>query len=253
MPVKQFQHEPEEQTKSFKQALLNNLNNNNSSSIAIIAEIKRRSPSRGDLNAELNPAHIAVAYRDGGASCLSVLTNQTMFSGSIDDLKQAAQASGLPVLRKDFITTTQDVYDSQQMGAAAVLLIVADLLLPTHKGPDLAELHHLALTLGMDALVEVKSSRELEVALAAGAQIIGVNQRAKPKSQTYTMDFQRAERMASLLPDHVVKVAESGIAVTGGTSIATIRQAGYHAALIGEALVTAEDPAMRLRELLAQD
>ncbi|WP_419846020.1 indole-3-glycerol phosphate synthase TrpC [Candidatus Poriferisocius sp.] len=224
----------------FKQALLAG------DDVAIIAEIKRRSPSRGDLNAGLDPAELAAAYRDGGASCLSVLTNQEMFGGSGDDLAAAAQASGLPVLRKDFITSVEDVHESHRMGADALLLIVADL-----TTPQLAELHQLALSLGMDVLTEVKSDDELEAAVEAGADIIGVNQREKPKSAAFTMDYQRAERMAPLLPEHVVKVAESGIAVPGGTTMAEVRNAGYDAALIGEALVTSGDPIERLQELLS--
>lgn len=224
----------------FKQALLAG------DEVAIIAEIKRRSPSRGDLNATLDPAELAVAYRDGGAACLSVLTNQEMFGGSGEDLAAASKAAGLPVLRKDFITSVDDVHESHQMGADALLLIVADL-----ATAQLAELHELALTLGMDVLTEVKSESELEAALEAGADVIGVNQREKPKSAAFTMDYQRAERMAPLFPDHVVKVAESGIAVPGGTTMAAVRDAGYDAALIGEALVTSGDPVGRLRELLA--
>ena len=224
----------------FKQALLA------SDDVAIIAEIKRRSPSRGDLNAGLDPAEMAAAYRDGGASCLSVLTNQEMFGGSGDDLAAAAIASDLPVLRKDFITSAEDVYESHAMGADALLLIVAEL-----DTAQLAELHELSLSLGMDVLTEVKSESELRAALQAGADVIGVNQREKPKSEAFTMDYQRAERMAPLFPGHVVKVAESGIAVPGGTSMAAVRGAGYDAALIGEALVTSGDPVKRLRELLA--
>ncbi|MCY4257113.1 MAG: indole-3-glycerol-phosphate synthase [bacterium] len=229
----------------FKQALIA------SNKLSIIAEVKRRSPSRGNLNTTLDPAQLAVAYRDGGAVCLSVLTNQAMFGGNSNDLRKAATASGLPVLRKDFITTTQDVYESQEMGADAILLIVADLATPAPSDPDLKELHSLALSLGMDVLVEVKSPDELDLALAANAEIIGVNQRAKPKSQAYTMDFQRAQQMAPLLPNNVVKVAESGIGVAGGTTIDEVRQAGYDAALIGEALVTADNPVLLLQEFLA--
>ena len=224
----------------FKQALLAG------DDVAIIAEIKRRSPSRGDLNVGLDPAEVATAYRDGGAACLSVLTNEAMFGGSGDDLAAAAKASGLPVLRKDFITSVADVHESHAMGADALLLIVADL-----TGTQLAELHELALSLGMDVLTEVKSEGELEVALEAGADVIGVNQREKPKSAAFTMDYQRAERMAPLFPNHVVKVAESGIAVPGGTTMASVRDAGYDAALIGEALVTSGNPVTRLQELLA--
>lgn len=224
----------------FKQALLAR------DDVAMIAEIKRRSPSRGDLNTSLDPAEMALAYRNGGAACLSVLTNEAMFGGSSDDLAAASKASGLPVLRKDFITTSEDVHESHQMGADALLLIVADLSVG-----QLSDLHELALSLGMDVLTEVKSEAELEAAIEADADIIGVNQREKPKSAAFTMDYQRAERMAPLLPDHVVKVAESGIAVPGGTTIAAVREAGYDAALVGEALVTSGDPVQRLKELLA--
>lgn len=180
-----------------------------------------------------------------GAACLSVLTNEAMFGGSGDDLAAASQASGLPVLRKDFITTVEDVHESHRMGADALLLIVGDL-----STGLLAELHEVTLSLGMDVLTEIKSESELEAALEAGADIIGVNQREKPKSAAFTMDYQRAERMAGLLPDYVVKVAESGIAVPGGTTIAAVRDAGYDSALIGEALVTAGNPVKRLQELL---
>ena len=169
-----------------------------------------------------------------------------MFGGSGEDMAAASKASGLPVLRKDFITSVDDVHESHQMGADALLLIVADLTTTM-----LTELHQLALSLGMDVLTEVKSEAELEAALEAGADVIGVNQREKPKSEAFTMDYQRAERMAALFPDHVVKVAESGIAVPGGTTMAAVRDAGYDAALIGEALVTSGDPVKRLRELLA--
>lgn len=224
----------------FKQALLAR------DDVAMIAEIKRRSPSRGDLNTSLDPAEMALAYRNGGAACLSVLTNEAMFGGSSDDLAAASKASGLPVLRKDFITTSEDVHESHQMGADALLLIVADLSVG-----QLSDLHELALSLGMDVLTEVKSEAELEAAIEADADIIGVNQREKPKSAAFTMDYQRAERMAPLLPDHVVKVAESGIAVPGGTTMAAVREAGYDAALVGEALVTSGDPVQRLKELLA--
>ncbi len=235
------------QAGSFKHALVANKD------IAIIAEIKRRSPSRGDIKTDLNPAKLAVAYQQGGAACLSVLTNETMFGGSSKDLIAASEASALPALRKDFITTPQDVYESREMGADALLLIVADLANPQKPDCSLANLHALTLSLGMSAVVEVKSASELQVALDAGAEIIGVNQRAKPKSQQYTMDYNKAEQLASLLPNNIVKVAESGIGVAGGTTMAAVRQAGYDAALIGEALLVADNPTKRLQELLASD
>ena len=214
--------------------------------VSIIAEIKRRSPSRGDLNVELDPAELAIVYRNGGAACLSVLTNENMFGGCSDDLTAAAEASELPVLRKDFITTVDDVHESQRMGADALLLIVADL-----SETDLAELHELALSLDMDVLTEVKSEDELKIALDIGAYMIGVNQRDQPKSPTFTLEYDRAERMAGQIPDHVIKVAASGIEVPKGPRVADLQKFGYDAALIGEALVTAEDPEVRLQQMLA--
>ena len=222
----------------FQEALLA------SRELAIIAEIKRRSPSRGDLNAGLDPAEMAVAYQKGGAACLSVLTDEVRFGGCADDLTAAAKASSLPILRKDFITSVEDVHESHTMGADALLLIVADL-----DGGLLAELHELALSLGIDVVTEVKSPSELESALEAGAYMIGVNQRSQPKSPKYTMDYNRAIRFAEMLPNDVVKIAASGIGVPGGTEVSDLYRVGYDAALIGEALVTADDPVGRLREL----
>jgi indole-3-glycerol phosphate synthase len=199
--------------------------------IAVIAEVKRRSPSRGDLYPGLDPAALAKEYADGGAACLSVLTDQAYFGGSPDDLQAARAAVSLPVLRKDFTIGASDVCDARIMGADAVLLIVAAL-----DDSELAELHALALEVGLDALVEVHDETELERALAVGAGLVGVNQR---DLVTFKVDQDRARRMAAAMPSSVIRVAESG--VRNPADAASLRDAGYDAVLVGESLVTADD------------
>ena len=207
--------------------------------LAVIAEVKRRSPSRGDLAPDLVPGVLAKAYAEGGAACLSVLTDHDFFGGSADDLVEARTAVDLPVLRKDFTVSARDVCDARLMGADAVLLIVAAL-----DDAELAELHALAAALGMDALVEVHDGGELERAVAAGASLVGVNQR---DLTTFEVDEDRAQRLAELIPPGVVKVAESGI--RDGAGAASLRRAGYDAILVGESLVVSSDPAAALRAL----
>ena len=199
----------------------------------VIAEIKRRSPSKGDLALDLVPAVLAKAYADGGANCLSVLTDFHFFGGSPDDLAAARAACDLPVLRKDFTVCEADVYDSRAMGADAVLLIVAAL-----TTAELSAFRLLAADLDMAALVEVHDESELEQALAAGADMVGVNQR---DLRTFEVDTRRAERLAAVIPPGVIKVAESGIA--GRAEVARLADCGYDAVLVGESLVTAADPA----------
>jgi indole-3-glycerol phosphate synthase len=207
--------------------------------LAVISEIKRRSPSKGDLNAGLDPAEMARTYEAGGASCLSVLTDVEFFGGSIADLQAARAACSLPVIRKDFTVSPFDVVDARLMGADCVLLIAA--ALSVH---EVADLHGLATDIGLDVLVEIHDEVELEAALAAEATLIGVNQR---DLVTFQVDHERAVRMAGVIPDHVVKVAESG--VRGEQDARSLRAAGYHAVLVGETLVTAADPAETLRSL----
>jgi len=207
--------------------------------LAVISEIKRRSPSKGALNADLDPATLARSYVDGGAACLSVLTDTESFGGSVADLQVARAAVPVPVLRKDFTVSERDVYDARIMGADCVLLIAAAL-----SGQELADFHGLARSIGLDVLVEIHDERELEVALAAGATLIGVNQR---DLVTFQVDHERAVRMAGVIPDTAVKVAESG--VRDAADARSLRQAGYHAVLVGETLVTAADPAATLRSL----
>jgi indole-3-glycerol phosphate synthase len=207
--------------------------------VAVIAEIKRRSPSKGELAAGLVPGVQAKSYQQGGAACLSVLTDGEFFAGSPDDLAEVRAATDLPVLRKDFTVGAADVCDARLMGADAVLLIVAALF-----PPQLAELLTLAELLGLDALVEVHDEAEVEVALAAGATLIGVNQR---DLVTFEVDTGRALRVAASIPDGVVRVAESGI--RGPDDARRLAGAGYHAVLVGEALVRSSDPAAAVAAL----
>jgi indole-3-glycerol phosphate synthase len=210
------------------------------SGLAVIAEIKRRSPSKGLLNVDLDPVDLARGYEVGGASCLSVLTDAEFFGGSPDDLAAARDATALPVLRKDFTVASIDVADARLMGADAVLLIAAVL-----GRLQLIDLHALADDLGLDVLVEVHDEPELEIALQCGATLIGVNQR---DLVTFEVDHERAARMASAIPDGIVKVAESG--VRDRDDAKRLDAAGYDAILVGETLVTAGDPSKAIRELL---
>jgi indole-3-glycerol phosphate synthase len=199
--------------------------------IAVIAEVKRRSPSKGALAPDLDPADVARAYADGGAACLSTLTDTDFFGGSPEDLATARAASGLPVLRKDFTVSALDVCDAKSMGADCVLLIAAAL-----DDAELRDFHELARDLGLDVLVEVHDEPELERAVAIDADLVGVNQR---DLVTFEVDQQRAIRMAPLMPAGVVRVAESGI--RGGDDATALASAGYHALLVGESLVTSGD------------
>ena len=153
------------------------------------------------------------------------------------------------MLRKDFLTTVEDVHDSAEMGADAILVILPDV-----GGPRMREMQDLALDLGMDVLTEVRTADETEFAVECGAYMIGINQRDDPKDTRFTVDYTKAERMAPMFKrfdDGITWIALSGIGVPGGTSLRAIADAGYDAALIGEALVTAADSSAMLRELLA--
>ena len=208
--------------------------------LAVISEIKRRSPSKGDLNADLDPTVLAQQYEAGGASCLSVLTDEEFFGGSVADLQAARSACSLPVLRKDFTVSAHDVVDARLMGADCVLLIAAAL------DPEfLAELHTLATDLGLDVLVEIHDEAELDVALAAKATLVGVNQR---DLVTFQVDHERAVRVGGSIPDGIVKVAESG--VRDSADARALQSAGFHAVLVGETLVTSGDPSQAVADLI---
>jgi indole-3-glycerol phosphate synthase len=207
--------------------------------LAVIAEIKRRSPSKGDLNASLDAAALALQYQRGGASCLSVLTDSNHFGGSVNDLQVARAASSVPVIRKDFTVDARDICDARIMGADCVLLITAIL-----TAAEMSSYLELCREVDLDALVEVHDEAELELAMSAGATIIGVNQR---DLVTFAVDQARAVRMAPLIPDNVVRVAESG--VRGRDDAIALRAAGYDAILVGEHLVTSPNPEAALTEL----
>jgi indole-3-glycerol phosphate synthase len=209
--------------------------------VAVIAEVKRRSPSKGALAVDLDPAALAGDYARGTASCLSVLTDEEFFGGSADDLRAARNATELPALRKDFTVSVHDVFDARVMGADCLLLIVAAL-----ADDELARFHDAAVEVGLDVLVEVHDEPELERALAVGARLVGVNQR---DLVSFHVDTDRAVRMAPLIPDGVIKVAESGI--RGPDDAARLASAGYDALLVGESLVTSGDPASAVAALRA--
>jgi indole-3-glycerol phosphate synthase len=207
--------------------------------VAVIAEVKRRSPSKGPLAPDLVPSVLAKAYAGAGAACLSVLTDYEFFGGSAEDLAEARAAVDLPVLRKDFTVSAGDVCQTRLMGADAVLLIVSAL-----SPGELAEFLALSRRLGLEALVEVHDEAEAEMAVEAGADLIGVNQR---DLVTFEVDTDRAVRVAGKLPAGVVRVAESGI--RSYADIRRLADAGFDAVLVGEALVRAPDPGAALATL----
>lgn len=210
--------------------------------IAVISEIKRRSPSKGDLDLMLDPASVAVEYESGGAACLSVLTDREFFGGSPEDLIAARAACSLPVLRKDFTVSPTDICDARLMGADAVLLIVAAL-----TDRELGKFLGLCRQLGLTALVEVHDGSELDRALVAGATLVGVNQR---DLRTFELDHGRAVSLGSAIPDGVVSVAESGI--RNGGDAARLAEAGYDAVLVGETLVRSGDRRAAVAELVGR-
>ena len=224
-----------EPTRGFKKALMASPANE----MAVIAEIKKRSPSLGELVSGLIPSSVGQEYEEGGAAALSVLTDAKYFGGSSNDLREARTACDLPVLRKDFTVDLRDICDARIMGADAVLLIAAAL-----DDYELKDFMDLSGELGLDALVEVHDVDEVERALIVEAQIIGVNQR---DLQTFQVDTARALRIGELLPTEMTKVAESGI--HSPDDIPPLHDAGYRAILVGEYLVQSEDRVKRVAGL----
>jgi indole-3-glycerol phosphate synthase len=207
----------------------------------VIAECKRRSPSKGVLRADYDPVAIARGYAGAGAAAISVLTEPTFFDGSLDHLEAVRAAVAVPVLRKDFIVSEYQLLEAKAAGADAVLLIVAAL--------DPIELRGLAACaagLGLDALVEVHDADELRAAVDAGARIVGVNNR---NLRTLEVDVKASEAVIGRMPSGVIAVSESGLRTS--EDLARLRQLGYRAFLIGERLMTVPDPGAALRELLA--
>lgn len=208
--------------------------------LAVIAEIKRRSPSKGTLAAELDASTVARHYAAGGASAISVLTDSRWFGGSLDDLREARGAVDLPVLRKDFILDVVQVHEARSAGADAVLLIVNAF----DDDGVLRDLREAAEGLGMDALVEVDDERGLERAIGTGASLVGVTNR---DLRTFGEDLSTSERLVGLLPPGTTAVAES--AIRGAHDAERMAAAGFHAVLVGEHLVRAGDPVSAVRDL----
>ncbi|MCC7103918.1 MAG: indole-3-glycerol phosphate synthase TrpC [Chloroflexi bacterium] len=207
--------------------------------LQVIAEIKRRSPAKGDLNATLDAPVQARRYQTAGAAAISVLTDEKYFNGRDDDLAAVRAAVDLPLLRKDFTVDPYQVWEARALGADALLLIVRAL-----SQPELETLLALTTEAGLTALVEVHDAPELARAVAAGARVIGVNNR---NLDTLTVDPETSLRLRSGVPADTIAVAESGISEPGLT--ARLAEAGFAAILVGEALVRAEDPGRLLRQL----
>ncbi|MDH2902554.1 MAG: indole-3-glycerol-phosphate synthase [Actinomycetota bacterium] len=208
------------------------------SHVKVIAEIKRRSPSKGWLGEHLDVVAMAQEYVAGGASAISVLTDEPHFAGSRADLEAVSQTVTLPVLRKDFTVSENDVLDAAQMGASGVLLIAA-ILAPT----ELSSFVALALEVGLSPLVEVHDAREADIALSSGARLIGVNQR---DLHTFHVDPERAAAVIANLPRDVIRIAESGL--RSADDVRRAAQAGFDAVLVGEVFVTSPTPSATVRE-----
>lgn len=224
-------------TRDFARALLTP-----ERTVAVIGELKRRSPSKGELAPELDPGPTAKAYEAGGAAALSVLTDLPYFGGTVADLQAARSATSVPVLRKDFTIDEVQIYEARAIGADAVLLIVAAL-------PDqqlFADLHGLATDLGLTVLVETHDRDELDRALAVGADIVGVNSR---DLDTFDENLGVGASLAADIPTDVIAVAES--AIRSAADAHHMARSGFDAILVGEALVRASDPTVLVRELAA--
>jgi indole-3-glycerol phosphate synthase len=210
--------------------------------VSLIAEIKRASPSVGDIAPAARPASLAVAYESGGAAAVSVLTEPDHFRGSLDDLREARSACRLPVLRKDFLCDALHVWEARAAGADAILLIVAAL-----TQTELVTLSDLAADLGMSALVEVHAAAEIERASLAGARIVGINTR---DLATLEVDPEVVAKLRPLVPDGVITVGESGVKTRA--DVEALEAAGVDAVLVGEIVMRAPDPAAKVGELLGR-
>jgi indole-3-glycerol phosphate synthase len=210
--------------------------------VAVIGELKRRSPSKGDLAPDLDPGPTAKAYEAGGAIALSVLTDHPYFGGTVADLQTARDATTLPCLRKDFTIDEVQVYEARAIGADAILLIVAAIA----DDALLTDLHALAIALGLGVLVEAHDTREIERALRAGAHVVGVNSR---DLSTFAEDLGIATGLSTMIPPEVIAVAES--AIRSADDSQRMAAAGFDAVLVGEALVRTDDPTALVRQLAA--
>ena len=210
---------------------------------SVIAEIKKASPSKDIIRADFHPAELAKSYQAGGATCLSVLTDEHYFQGHDQYLKEVKNAVDLPIIRKDFIVDAYQIYESRWLGADAILLIAAAL-----DKAELSEFYALAISLSMDVLVEVHDEMELQTALELGARLIGINNR---NLKTFVTDLNTSVRLRALIPDNIVMVAESGI--RSAEDISHLRNNGIHVFLVGESLMREPDAGMALKQLLGSN
>ena len=208
---------------------------------AIIAEVKKASPSKGVLSHDFDPARIAMAYESGGAAAVSVLTDESFFQGSLADLESSRAAISLPVLRKDFTIAESQILEAAAHGADAILLIAAIL---TER--EIRDFREYASKLRLTALVEVHNRRELDIAVVAGSDVIGVNNR---DLNTFAVTLDTSLELAEHIPSAAMRVSESGI--HGPEDIARLRTAGYSAFLVGEHLMKSGDPAAALERLVS--
>lgn len=206
---------------------------------AVIAEVKKASPSKGVLRADFRPAEIALSYESGGAACLSVLTDQDFFQGHEDYLKQARTACQLPVIRKDFIIDPYQVFEARAIGADCILLIVAAL-----DDDQLEQLSQLAIQLEMDVLVEVHNEEELHRAMVLNLPLMGINNR---DLHTFETSLETTIKLLNFIPDETIVITESGI--LGKEDVAFMREHGVNGFLVGEAFMRAEDPGQALANL----
>jgi len=233
--MKQLAMDTKTMPRGFQQALASP----GPAGVNIIAEIKRASPSKGIINADLDVSSLSRSYQEGGAAAISVLTERNYFKGSIDDLQAVKKTVKIPVLRKDFIVTEYQIYESRYIGADAILLIVRAL-----SDRELGDYLKLAASLGLDVLTEVHDSEELERAIKAGAPIIGINNR---NLSTFVTDINVCIELTARIPAGRVSVAESGI--RDRSDIIKITAAGIHNFLIGESIVRSGDAAGHIRSL----
>ena len=212
------------------------------SDMKIISEVKRASPSKGNLGEILQPARLAAQYESGGASVISVLTEERRFKGSIKDFTEVRREVSIPMLRKDFIVTEYQIIESRVLGADLLLLIVAGL-----SQSQYCDFHQMANELGMDVLVEIHNEEELERALEANPTIVGVNSR---NLKTLDVDPRAFDQLLPMIPSGVIKVAESGISER--SEVAHVEELGADAILVGETLVRAGDPIAAISRLLGK-
>lgn len=208
--------------------------------VNLIAEIKKASPSKGILRGDFNPSKIAITYQANGAQAISVLTDERFFEGRLEYIKKIKENVSLPILRKDFIIDEYQVYESVAAGADAILLIAE--LLSTN---ELAGLYNLAVSLGLDVLMETHNEEDVEKALSAGANIIGVNNR---DLHTFRVDLGLTQKLIRMIPQNKIKISESGIKTY--EDVMFLKSLGVNAVLIGEAFMEADDIAAKMREIM---